>query len=97
MVDIGKKIKTLRKGRGLTQQELADHLGLVRATISNYEIGRRTPHLSELKRIAEFFGVSLSFFGIDTTDKRFELLSSARDLFNDSNIPLSEKERLYRG
>ena len=48
--DIGKKIKILRKTRGLTQQDLADKVGCKRATISNYEIGRRSPrNIKELE------------------------------------------------
>ena len=34
--EIGKKIKTLRKTRGMTQIQLADALGVERASISNY-------------------------------------------------------------
>ena len=79
---IGNKLKTLRKGRKLTQQELADKMGLVRATISNYEVGRRSPHLSELKRFAEFYGVGLDYFGIASKDEVFDLSSRAKEVFN---------------
>ena len=51
--EIGKKIKILRKTRGLTQQQLADKLNVKRATISNYEIGRRSPHIKELEDISQ--------------------------------------------
>ena len=73
MSTIGSKLKTLRKGRGLTQLELSERLNLSRATISNYEVGRRSPHLSELRRFAEFYGVSLDYFGVETEDESFEL------------------------
>ena len=61
---IGQKLRLLRKEKRMTQQELADALQIKRATISNYEIGRRSPHLSELRRIAEYFGVGLDYFGM---------------------------------
>lgn len=93
---IGDKLKTLRKGRKLTQQELADRMELSRATISNYEVGRRTPHLSELKRFAEYYGVSLDYFDIDTADESFELLSRARSVLCNKEIPKEERERIYR-
>ena len=93
---IGAKIKTLRKGRKLSQQELSEKLGISRATISNYEIGRRTPHLSELKRFAEFFGVGLDFFGVAAQDEVFDLLSRAKDLFQNDNISAEDKEELYK-
>ena len=75
MNSIGHKLKTLRKGRKLTQEQAADLLGITRATVSNYEVGRRSPHISELKRIADFYGVGLDYFGIVPTDEVFDLLS----------------------
>ena len=96
MSDIGKKLKTLRKGRGLTQLQLSEKLGISRCSISNYECDRRTPHLSELKRFAEFYGVSLDFFGIETKDERFELLSRAKSVFGNENIPKEEREEIYK-
>lgn len=96
MNDIGGKLKTLRKGRKLTQQELADRLGVTRATVSNYEVGRRSPHLSELQRFAEFYGVDLSYFGVATKDEVFDLLSRAKAVFKDERIDKKKKDELYK-
>lgn len=96
MEDIGRKLKTLRKGKKLTQQDVADRLGLVRATISNYEVGRRTPHLSDLKRFAELYGVTLDYFGVSTNDEIFEMLSRAREIFSNDKISPQAKEDLYK-
>lgn len=96
MNNIGAKLKALRKGRKLTQQEAADKLGLTRATISNYEVGRRSPHLSELKRIAEFYGVGLDYFGIAPADEIFEIITRAKEVFNSPDVPKEKKENLYR-
>ena len=96
MEDIGRKLKTLRKGRKLTQQDVADRLGLVRATVSNYEVGKRTPHLSLLKRFAEFYGVTLDYFGVSENDEVFEMLSRAREIFSNEDISPQVKEDLYK-
>lgn len=93
---IGSKLKTLRKGRKLTQLELSEKLNLSRATISNYEVGRRSPHLSELRRFAEFYGVGLDFFGVETTDESFELLSRAKSVLCNKEISVEERTRLYK-
>lgn len=95
-IDIGSKLKTLRKGRKLTQQELADKMGITRATVSNYEVGRRSPHISELKRFAEFFGVGIDYFGVVPADETFDLLSRARDVFNSQSVSKEKKEELYK-
>ena len=96
MSSIGSKLKTLRKGRKLTQLELSEKLELSRATISNYEVGRRSPHLSELRRFAEFYGVGLDYFGVETSDESFELLSRAKSVFSNPDIPKEEREELYK-
>lgn len=96
MEDIGRKLRTLRKGRKLTQKDVADRLGLVRATISNYEVGRRTPHLSDLKRFAELYGVTLDYFGVSTNDEVFELISRAREVFENDQVSSKTKEDLYK-
>lgn len=93
---IGHKLKTLRKGRKLTQEKAAEMLGITRATVSNYEVGRRSPHISELKRIADFYGVGLDYFGIVPTDEVFDLLSRAKEVFNSPAVPKEKKEDLFK-
>lgn len=94
-LNIGKKLKTLRKGRKLTQEAAAEQMGVSRCTISNYECGRRSPHISELKRMAAFYGVGLDFFGVVTTDEAAEIIARARRLFENPDVPHSQKEELY--
>jgi transcriptional regulator with XRE-family HTH domain len=94
--ELGSKLKTLRKGRGLTQLELSEKLELSRATISNYEVGRRMPHLSDLRRFAEFYGVGLDYFGADVTDESFELLSRAKSVLCNKELSVEERTRLYK-
>jgi transcriptional regulator with XRE-family HTH domain len=96
MSTIGSKLKTLRKGRGLTQLQLAHSLNWSRATISNYECGRRVPHLDELTALCYFFGVSMDYWGVSTEDAGFELLSRAKAVFTNQAIPKEEREKLYK-
>lgn len=95
MNDFGIKLKILRKGKKLTQGEVAEQMGLNRSTISNYEIGRRMPSIKELKRFAEFYGVGLEYFGLDTKDEVFDLLSRARDIFQSDLVSQGTKQELY--
>jgi transcriptional regulator with XRE-family HTH domain len=92
---IGAKLKILRKGRKLTQDQLAEKLGLNRATISNYEIGRRTPNLNDLKRFSEFYGVSLDYFGVASKDELFDVVSRAKAVFENDDISAEEKRDIY--
>lgn len=94
-LSIGHKIKILRKGRKLTQQELADRLQINRSSISNYEINRRVPPLKELKKICDYFGVGMDYFGVVTKNDVFDLISRARDVFADTNISKEDKEEVF--
>lgn len=93
---IANKLKTLRKAKGLTQQELADAIGMNRATLGGYETGRRNPRLPDLQQLSEFFGVGLDYWGIATTDEIFDILARAKDVFASDVISKDEKENLYR-
>ncbi len=79
----------------MTQQQLADKLGVQRATISNYEIGRRTPHLKDLRMIAETLGVSMEYFTVEDDDI-FNLVSRAKMLFENKEIPAEKKAKIYK-
>jgi transcriptional regulator with XRE-family HTH domain len=60
-VSFGEQLKTLLEERDMSQVELAKALHLGKSTVSQYISGTRTPDLATLKRIAEFFTVSLDF------------------------------------
>ena len=74
---------------------MADALGLSRATISNYEVNRRSPSIDELKRFADFFGVGLDYFGTDATDEGFEISSRVKGYFKNENVSYDEKVELF--
>ena len=57
---LNENIKTLRKTKGLTQDELAIRLNVVRQTISKWEKGLSVPDAEMLQKIAEVFEVNVS-------------------------------------
>ncbi len=58
-MEIGKKIMELRKKSGLSQEELAEKIGVARQTISKWELGETSPDLRESKELSKIFNVSL--------------------------------------
>lgn len=56
---IAKNLKFLRNKRNLTQQELAEKLGIKRSSIGAYEESRAQPKYDTLTNIADFFHVSI--------------------------------------
>lgn len=61
MVDFGLKLKELRKQAGMTQQQLADKLGITKSVVSYYELSERTPSPDVLRDLAIIFHVSADY------------------------------------
>jgi putative transcriptional regulator len=53
------RVRDLRVVRGLSQQELADELGVSRQTVNSIETGRYAPSLKLALSLARFFGKSV--------------------------------------
>ena len=67
---IGKQIASMRKERGIKQEELANFVGVSTQAVSKWENGG-VPDIELLPKIADFFSVSVDFlFGRSITDYR---------------------------
>lgn len=55
------RIRELRKKARLSQQALADQIGMFRNTISNWETGYSQISLENAKNVAEYFGVTIDY------------------------------------
>ena len=55
------KLKELRKANGLLQSDIANALGISKATYSTYEIGTRTPPADMLCKLADYFNVTTDY------------------------------------
>lgn len=53
------KLQQLRKQNGLSQEQLADKLGIARQTISKWETGQAVPELNGLVLLSDLYGVTI--------------------------------------
>ena len=58
-MEFHEKLQELRRRKGLTQEEVAEHLFVSRAAVSKWESGRGYPNIDSLKAIARFYGVTV--------------------------------------
>ncbi|WP_427339585.1 helix-turn-helix domain-containing protein [Caloranaerobacter sp. DY30410] len=63
------RLKLLREEKGLTQQDIANILDVGRATIAGYETKGKQPDYEKLKKLADFFNVSIDYL-LGRTDIR---------------------------
>ena len=59
--NFSKTLKTLRKEKHLTQEQLASYLNISRSTIAGYETKLRQPDFETLQRLSDYFEVSIDF------------------------------------
>ena len=58
-MNLGNHLFQARQKRGLSQEEVAEKLGVSRQTISKWETGETLPDIRQSKRLALLYGVSL--------------------------------------
>lgn len=109
-VHVGKRIRHRRWLVGVTQQQLAEKVGIKFQQIQKYETGANRVSASRLWDIAESLDVDVSFFfsGIDSVEEETENSSQSRipsDILNDKealdlvrsyySIPEEQRRRLF--
>ena len=57
MVELGKKLRTLRAEKGFTQEKIADMLGIPQATYSNLENNKGKVDLKLLEKVASIYEI----------------------------------------
>ena len=96
---IGKFIAELRKEKNMTQQELAEKLGVSSKSISRWENGRTLPDYSIIKDLCKTLNISINelFSGEKIASKNFEEIAD-NNLLNaleNSAFTLKEKIKYY--
>lgn len=58
---MGERVTALRKGRGMTQEQLAEKLSVSRQSVSKWELDQATPEVGCAVALCDLFGVSLDY------------------------------------
>lgn len=74
---IGEKILNMRKARGWSQEELAEHIGVSRQAVSRWESGSAKPDADKIIAICDLFGVSADYLLRDIAGGKEETLFTA--------------------
>ena len=68
-VNLGDRYRNLRKDRKLTQDDLAQYLGLTRSAINTWEQGLSIPSVNIIISLSQFYGVTTDYLlGLDNAD-----------------------------
>lgn len=74
-------LKKLRKAEGVTQEELAQKLGVGKNSILGYELGKNSPSFERAVLIAEHFNVPLDFFAKERKNVAITAFVPGDDIF----------------
>ncbi|MGJ8546293.1 MAG: cupin domain-containing protein [Sulfitobacter sp.] len=82
-MDIGQKLKSIRRQRGLSQRELATRAGLTNGTISLIEQNKTSPSVASLKSLLDAIPISMAdFFSTLEQDDQPQVFYRAGELVN---------------
>ena len=90
-MSIGRRIRKRRQELELTQQDLAQALGLTSQHISAIEQDKRTPSLSSLSKLAEDLGVTVDYLA---TGKQGVIVDTIPAIKADKKLSLKSKKAL---
>ena len=94
MVRLGEKIKQLRKQKNISQEVLANHLGVSFQAVSKWETEATQPDVIMIPAIASFFGVStdeLFDFNIYEIEQRVDKIVDEHRQYLDTDVKKSEQ------
>lgn len=63
------KYEQLKTSRGLTDYRVGVETGISRTTLSEWKAGRYTPKVDKLKKLADYFDVSVEYFLKEETEE----------------------------
>ena len=90
-MEIGKKIKELRNIKGITQDTLADKLGVTAQAVSKWETCQASPDIQLLPEIAVYFGVTVDELFSLAEDKEFDRIQNM--LWDERFITQEQQDR----
>ena len=92
--ELGRRLREAREYLGLSQEQVADYLGIPRPSVSTIEAGKRGISFQEIKRLAELYRRPLSFF---SDEEPIETDETADALFRTAQEPSSaDREQVLR-
>ena len=79
MIEVNNKLLEWREFYGYKQKQVAEAIGVNRATYANYECGRRSPDIDGLVKLAKFYRISLNELVECNTSGSDDLVLMPRD------------------
>lgn len=93
MMSLGEKLLSLRKKKGLSQEEVADLLHVTRQTVSKWETDQSTPDFDKVVPICKLYDISTEELFGEVAVSEKEVITSSNDVVNYREY--NQKKALY--
>lgn len=90
-MNLAEKLTIQRKKSGMSQEQLADRLGITRQSVSKWEAGSSIPEISKLVAMSEIFQVSLDYLLKDYLDEESGGFPAGKNLPGEDGIDAGQK------
>lgn len=98
---LAERMTELRKKHNFTQEDIAKYLDCNRATVANYENGKRQPDYNTLIKLAKKYSVSTDYLlgltDVTTTDRDLKFICDYTGLSEESVITLNKFKEIANG
>jgi len=91
---LGERIANLRTKHKLTQEQFAKKIGVTRASLAKYETDKSSPDFDTLKKIANYFGVTIDYLLGNEQTKQIEVIDIKEALESKTKIATWEGKEL---
>lgn len=81
-IDIGRRLRDIRRSKGISQRELARRAGITHGTVSFIERNRISPSIGTMRQILDCFGLTLSEFFAPEAEQPNRYFFTRHDLFD---------------
>lgn len=97
-MSIGDRIQSLRKSKGISQEELADKIGVSRQAVSKWESEQSTPDIDKIILLSEYFETTTDYLlkGIEPTkqsEKKWSCCLEQEYFWRDRLLTAQQKKR----
>lgn len=95
----GERLRKLRENKGLLQKELASIIGVSDRQVGHYELEKREPSIQVLKKLGDYFEVSIDYL-LGRTDNPDIMILTNKELpipesYKDNDFEIEVNKNVY--
>lgn len=89
------RLKSLRLSKRLSQQDVADYLGITRQAYGRYENGQAEPGIENLRKLAKFFDINLEYLIDGKKYIKVLVAGEEKEILSEKEYKIFQKMKKY--